>query len=183
MPMQWLAMSVLTGIAISLSSCSSLDSVVQPEAQPITPSQAASMSSKIPFQVLDFGQTPLEQKFVSGPQVFIFSNNLAWESFWESSTELDLTLQKPAAPRIDFEQQTVVGITAGSHATGGYDLRIDRIEPDTQGNRWIVHYTESAPAQNCLLTQAPTTPSVFITVNPPVPTLELQGQTVINESC
>ncbi|WOD40810.1 protease complex subunit PrcB family protein [Nodosilinea sp. E11] len=141
------------------------------------------MTSNIPFQILDFGQTPLEERFVPEPQAFVFSSTSDWKDFWQSSTVLDLNLQKPPAPSVDFQQQTIVGITSGSRTTGGYGIHIDRIEPNLQGNRWIIHYTESVPAHNCVLTQEPTTPSVFITVKPPVPPLELQGQTIVNESC
>ncbi len=140
-------------------------------------------SATIPFQTIDFGYTPLEEQFIPQPQVFIFTNHATWEQLWQSSKILDLNLQKPPAPQFDFERQTLIGLTSGSRSTGGYALRVDKIEVVTsaEGDSWILHYRELVPGKNCLVTQSPTTPTAFIAVEVPVLPIKLQGKTVSME--
>lgn len=160
---------VLTWVVCLLSGCLAFHS------------PALTMTTPIPFQVLDLGPTPLERQFVPRPQVLVFTDSRSWQRFWQRSRVFDLNLQRPAAPPINFRRQAVVGFTIGSRPTGGYGLRIDRLESvtDNQGTYWRLHYTESVPGPNCLVTQALTTPTVFIAVPPPVPQIQLQGRTVV----
>lgn len=134
----------------------------------------------VPFQVLNLGPPPLTERWTRQPQVWVFTSDQAWQQFWRGHRGIDHNGQPPAAPPVDFRRQAVIGLTVGARPTGGYGLKIDRIERAT-GNRgvyWRVHYTESVPGPNCLVTQAITTPTVFIAVQPPVPQVQLRGRTV-----
>lgn len=91
-----------------------------------------------------------------------------------------MNLQKRPAPDVNFDRQMVIALTPGSRPTGGFSVRIDRIEPvqNQQGNQWVIHYSEIIPAQNCLLTQQPTTPVVFVLTEKSNVTVELKGQKI-----
>jgi hypothetical protein len=173
----------IIGITVSLSSCHPSFLRKFPSLGSHFSFAEVSMSATIPFQTIDFGYTPLEEQFIPQPQVFIFTNHATWEQLWQSSKILDLNLQKPPAPQFDFERQTLIGLTSGSRSTGGYALRVDKIEVVTsaEGDSWILHYTELVPGRNCLVTQSPTTPTAFIAVEVPVLPIKLQGKTVSME--
>jgi hypothetical protein len=54
------------------------------------------------------------------------------------------------------------------------------IEPvqNGQGNQWVIHYSEIIPDNNCLLTQQPTTPAVFVLTEKSNVTVELKGEKI-----
>lgn len=122
------------------------------------------MSQSIQFQVLATDYTPLADRQVPAPQVLVFRDLPAWTQFWQSSTRRDLNFQPYPAPAVDFTTHMVVGVTAGSHPTGGYSLKVNQIEAvsSAAGDRWVVHYTEQTPDPQALLTQQPTTPAVLL---------------------
>ena len=141
-------------------------------------------TSDLRFTVIDFGHTPLHEGFTPQPRALVFQDQTAWASFWQSSDRLDINLQKTAAPVVDFTNQTIIGVTAGSHRTGGYGIQIDRIEKVQRagGDRWLLHYSEIVPAETCPVTQAPTTPVGFISIPKSTLAIELQGKQV-TEAC
>ncbi len=136
------------------------------------------MNSSIRFKVLNFGPTPLEEGYEPKPKIFVFQNQEEWTQFWQRSRRLDANLQKPASPKVDFTHRTVIGLTSGSHPTGGYRVRVDRIELNkrSEGDRWIVHYSEIAPGKSCSVTQEPSTPTVFISTPKSTLPIDLKGQ-------
>ena len=141
-------------------------------------------TSDLHFTVIDFGHTPLHEGFTPQPRALVFQDQTAWASFWQSSDRLDINLQKPTAPVVDFANQTIIGVTAGSHRTGGYGIQIERIEKVQRagGDRWLLHYIETVPADTCPVTQAPTTSVVFISIPKSTLAIDLQGNQVI-EAC
>ncbi|HEY9749196.1 MAG TPA: protease complex subunit PrcB family protein [Allocoleopsis sp.] len=196
---------LIGGLAIVLMSCSSLaiapssptpvaSSETTPPIHSITGNSANSaidpagktpaMGTSIPFQVLRVGSSPLSQSMNPKPQVLVFQNQQDWAKFWSRSSSLDLNLQKRAAPTIDFSRQQVIGLSTGSQVTGGFSIQIDRIEQlaTSQGEEWVIHYTEKAPGSDCLVTQSSTTPTIFVLTEPTHTRIRLQGKTV-NYSC
>ncbi len=157
-------------------------SIAQPSSitatQPSTSSNSRPMNSPIPFQVLNFGYTPLEEGFHPQPKALVFQDQKSWAAFWKTSQRLDANLQTPAAPKVDFSKQTIIGVTPGSRRTGGYSMTIDRVElkKTKAGDRILIHYSESTPGQGCMVTQATTTPSVFISIPKSNLPVDLQGR-------
>jgi hypothetical protein len=140
------------------------------------------MNSPITFNVLPFGYTPLQEGFHPHPKALVFQDQQAWAAFWKTSHRLDANLQPPAPPKLDFTHQTVIGITSGSRQTGGYSITVDQVELKHQqdGNRLLIHYIESTPGNGCLVTEATTTPSVFIAISKSTVPVELKGQQVVS---
>jgi hypothetical protein len=151
---------------------SSLPSQSQPSIQ------SSKMSNAVNFEVFNVGSSPLAEGFQPAPNVFVFRQKQAWSQFWQSSSILDMNLQKRPAPAVNFADKMVIALTSGSKPTGGYSIRIDRIEqvPSSQGNRWLIHYTETVPEKNCIVTQQPTTPTVFILTEKSNASVVLRGQ-------
>jgi PrcB C-terminal len=174
-------MLLCVGCTAARSAPSAVKSTPDAIARPAPSNPSPMTPHSIPIQILDFGQTPLHESFTSEPQVVIFQDSAAWAKFWQRSKRLDLNLQKPPAPPFNFANQTMIGLTVGSHATGGYSLRVERIEKVKRatGEVWVIHYHETAPGQDCLVTQAPTTPVVFVTVPKFTGPVELQGKSVV----
>ena len=138
-------------------------------------------NNSIEFQVLDIGYSPLEQGYVSEPKAVIFQDQKAWSQFWSTSTRLDLNSQTPPAPEANFEGRMIIGMTSGTRPTGGFSVSIDRIKsvesPD--GENWIMHYTEKTPDGTCILTQAITTPTIFVsTEKRDISSVELKGEQI-----
>ncbi|MGA7934583.1 MAG: protease complex subunit PrcB family protein [Kovacikia sp.] len=173
--------SLLLSAIVAIASCDSAaqsPSASFPSEKPTSPQKAPSMNSSIRFKVLNFGSTPLEEGYEPKSRVFIFQDQESWAKFWQRTTKLDANLQKAPAPKVDFTHQTIIGLTAGSHRTGGYSLRVDWVElsKDAAGDRWLIHYSEIAPGKNCLVTQEPSTPTVFISIQKSPLPVELKGQ-------
>ncbi len=141
--------------------------------------QALTMNKMIPFTLLKLGRTPLETRYVREATVFVFRDEPTWIAFWRNSSLPRLSLRASMLPRVDFTTQMVMGITAGFRPTGGYHLQIDAIEvaKDVEMERWVIHYTEQMP-DRCVLTQQPTTPSLFILTAQSNAAIALQGKTL-----
>ncbi|WNN90005.1 protease complex subunit PrcB family protein [Gloeocapsopsis dulcis] len=123
------------------------------------------MDNSIDFELIDVGYNPLTAGFEPEPKIIVFRNQQEWKNFWSSFSFLDVNLneQKFPVPAVNFEQKMVIGLTSGSRSTGGYSVQIDRIEQvQTPTPQWLIHYTEIIPGENCIVTQQPTTPTVFI---------------------
>lgn len=142
--------------------------------------QAPTMNKSVKFESLDVGHSPLEEGFQPEPKAIVFRNQQEWAKFWASSSFLDMNLQKRPAPAVNFDKQMVIALTSGSRPTGGFSVRVDRIAPvqNQLGNRWVIHYSEIIPDKNCLLTQQPTTPAVFVLTEKSNVTVELRGQKI-----
>ena len=65
-------------------------------------------------------------------------------------------LAPPALPQVNYENETVLTLFMGSRATGGYDIRLDRLS--RQGNEYFADVTLTEPAEGAMLTQALTSP-------------------------
>ena len=138
------------------------------------------MTATIPFTVLKLGRTPLETRYIREPQVFAFRSELEWLAFWRHSSLPRLSLRMSTLPQVDFATQMVLGLTVGFRPTGGYHLHIDAIDAVSETppmERWIIHYTEQMP-DRCVLTQQPTTPSIFILTAHSTAAIELRNKTV-----
>ncbi|MBD1862442.1 MULTISPECIES: protease complex subunit PrcB family protein [Trichocoleus] len=201
----WLPL-LISGLAIALVSCNSLATALYPTA-PTSPTKSTpiistpiisvptsstidasakltTMKTSIPFQVLRVGSNPLSQSMTTQPKVLVFQNQQDWSKFWNRSSSLDLNLQKPTAPSVDFSRHQVIGLTSGSHSTGGFSIQIDRIEKVVMPQReeWVIHYTEKVPGADCFVTQQTTTPTVFLLTATSDAPIRMQGKT-ISESC
>ncbi|UBF23797.1 protease complex subunit PrcB family protein [Kovacikia minuta CCNUW1] len=182
---------VIASLLLSLTvAIASLYSTTQPSSDSPLAFQSSSsykvvtMNSSIRFKVLNFGSTPLEEGFEPNPKAFVYQDQESWTKFWQRTTRLDANLQKPPAPKVDFTHQTIIGLTSGSQRTGGYSVRVDGVElkQGEGGDRWVIHYSEIAPDKSCLVTQEPSTPTVFVSIpKSPLP-VELKGQRVTS-SC
>lgn len=148
--------------------------------KPSTSPNSRPMNSPISFKVLNFGYTPLDEGFHPQPKALVFQDQKSWAAFWQTSQRLDANLQTPAAPKVDFSKQTIIGVTPGSRRTGGYSMKVDRVELKKAqgGDRLLIHYSESTPGQGCMVTQATTTPYMFIAIPKSTLPVELQGRQV-----
>ena len=68
----------------------------------------------------------------------------------------------PVVPKVDFEKYEVLAIFDGSHTTGGYDIRVDDMN-EVDGKR-VLMLTHTEPGEECVVTQAFTSPFVIIQV-------------------
>lgn len=171
------------GLAIAMSSCQFLGQpswFTELPVQFTSSLQASTMSNSVEFEVFKVGYTPLAGRFEPKPKAFIFPDNRAWTEFWQSSTRLNINGQPPAAPKVDFNRRMVIGLTSGSKPTGGFSVRINRIErvQPHQDSQWVIYYTERVPGPDCVLTQQPTTPATFVFTERADVTIELVGQKV-----
>lgn len=176
------------GIAIALiSSC--LFSQSSPShllsSRPIHATKFNTMNNFIDFKPIEIGYNPLTAGFQPEPKIVIFRNQQEWDKFWSGFSFLDINLneQQFSVPPVNFEKNMVIGFTIGSRPTGGYSIRVERIEQlENPTPQWLLHYTEVIPGKNCIVTQQPTIPSIFILTENSQATIELEAQK-ITSSC
>jgi hypothetical protein len=73
-----------------------------------------------------------------------------WKKLWQEH------LPGQPVPSVDFSKSMVVGVFAGSRATGGYQVAITTIERD--GASLVVTWRESQPGRRDIVTQMLTFP-------------------------
>jgi hypothetical protein len=66
----------------------------------------------------------------------------------------------PNAPEVDFHREMIIVVGLGRRSTGGYGIRIERIED--VGEHLRVIYSSSSPGPNCIVTQSITSPVAMV---------------------
>ena len=119
--------------------------------------QAASEGTGVPFATVAGG-------FFSGirePTQIVIRTHDEWVAFWGRHTRAQVV--RPVAPAVDFSREMVVGVFLGEQATGGYEIRITKVE--RTGSELCVHYRLKAPDPGAILAQALTQPYHVIKVS------------------
>jgi len=83
-------------------------------------------------------------------------------------------------PIVDFRSDMVVVLALGTHRTGGYSVRFDRMTTDGSGA--IVHYTVTRPGPDCMTTQMITSPLQVVRVPRVEGTIRFERREVV-ERC
>jgi len=97
---------------------------------------------------------------VAAPCRVVVTSNEQWNRLVSAAQA-----QVDRGVRFDFTRQTVVAIFGGQKPTGGYSLRVDRVEDESEPGkpfRARVHHRLVDPPSGAMLTQALTYPSVVI---------------------
>ncbi|HEX5774766.1 MAG TPA: protease complex subunit PrcB family protein [Candidatus Paceibacterota bacterium] len=100
----------------------------------------------------------------------------AYERLWEMAHGED---GKPM-PEVDFSKEYVIAAFSGERPSGGHAVAVEKVV-DADGVR-TVHAALTAPGDGCVVTDAITSPFVFITVPESVNALEAVDATRI-EPC
>lgn len=97
---------------------------------------------------------------IDSPSVQVFSQQGDFQRFWlllHAGRE-----PMPPLPEVDFSRQLVVGYFAGIKPSGGYSVRISRIEAEEGVFAAYVDLAE--PGANCFVTEALTQPYQLVLV-------------------
>jgi PrcB C-terminal len=79
----------------------------------------------------------------------------AWSQFW---SELGVGEQ----PAVDFTQNLVIAVASGQHASGGFEIAVQRV---SQSNGELtIEVQETSPGPNCITTTALSQPVDVVTV-------------------
>lgn len=97
----------------------------------------------------------------------------AYASFWER-LHTDRT-PVPDRPEVDFESKIVVAVVLGQRPTGGYSVGIDEVLTTESGGQIQVRVTETVPGDGCGVTQALTSPYVFVAIEAQNEKVEFSG--------
>jgi hypothetical protein len=95
-----------------------------------------------------------------------------WDMLYASSTP-------PVMPLVDFTNDEVLAVFDGTHATGGYSVRVASIT-DTNGTRSVV-IEHTMPGSGCMATQMLTSPFEFVIVPLTTATLTHEDVTKVND--
>lgn len=82
----------------------------------------------------------------------------AWGAFWSELHAHRIPVPEP--PRVDFDRFMVVAATAGRKSTGGHSIDIEGVLANGDGV-WV-SVLKTAPAEECVTTQALTAPAVAV---------------------
>lgn len=110
------------------------------------PSEGAE-SEGVTFEVIANGGGTL----IVNEQTGVIRDQTNWEQFW-----LRHSGGKTPAPIVDFGKEMVVAVYLGGRPTGGYAVKVVKIE-ETAKNL-VVNYEEQRPGARCFVTQATTSP-------------------------
>lgn len=129
------------------------------------------------IRLVKFSILPLDcGKDIVKPSGWVISDGEQWKKFLEKMLGYSGT-----PPKIDFETNTVVAISAGRRPTGGYSLQVTKVTEDSrpgEPSRAAVHYRVLSPPPDTVVTQALTYPCIVIRVekkfarlnfDPPIP--------------
>ncbi|MCS6859474.1 MAG: protease complex subunit PrcB family protein [Abditibacteriales bacterium] len=93
----------------------------------------------------------------------VITTDKEWEQFWKQHTSV--TSPPLALPKVDFEKQVVVVVTAGEKMTGGYTIEVTRVE--VKKDAVMVYYKETKPKSTNFTIQVLTQPYHFIRLDKP----------------
>ena len=127
-----------------------------------------SFTTEVATETLNAGIVNVDQidrgqygDIVEGTQT-VLRDEETYASFWER-LHADRN-SVPDRPEVDFEEKVVVAIVVGRRSTGGYGVEIDEVLASDGGGRIQVQFAETVPGNNCVVTQALTSPYVLATV-------------------
>jgi protease stability complex PrcB-like protein len=116
---------------------------------------------------------------VAMPCKAIITANQQWDRF---VTSMQGQLDRPV--KIDFARETVVALFAGLKSTGGYSIRVDKVEDESQpgkSSRAKIRYRVIEPPPGAMLTQSLNQPSVVIRLPKKFESIDVDP--AINTSC
>jgi hypothetical protein len=87
------------------------------------------------------------------PKHMVAKDQKAWEEIW-SGMNGNIS-PKPETPKIDFDRQMVIAVFMGTRNTGGYSVKITRIESNGTLMVWV---KQSSPPPGMMVTEALTAP-------------------------
>ena len=88
----------------------------------------------------------------------VIQNQEQWRKWWEE--HIDGKIVPKPAPKVDFEQETVLAATLGRHSTGGYAIRFTEIR--RQGDQLTAVLQTKSPGSEDMVTMALTSPFAVI---------------------
>jgi hypothetical protein len=84
-------------------------------------------------------------------QNLVITSAARWSDLWNQMFPTE-----QIASAVDFEKNMIIAVFQGQKATGGYTIMITKIIETT--NTIDVYVTETSPGENCIVTQAITSP-------------------------
>lgn len=126
-------------------------SYVPPSATSTLPAQPETVS----FRVLDEGANAAN---VSVRKNYAAYSEESFQKIWNMANGFD----GKTPPNVDFSKEYVIGVFAGQKPTGGYSIVVTSVT-DT-GDTRTVAITLTAPGENCMVTEALTSPYQILAV-------------------
>jgi hypothetical protein len=91
---------------------------------------------------------------ISGKNTYVVSNEDDWRGLW--SMAYANQVPEPELPAVDFEKEMVIAVFAGEFPSGGYEVKIDRL--DEYDDVIIITFVITSPGAACGNTEALTQP-------------------------
>lgn len=108
----------------------------------------------------DKGEVPILRQWAGAnaaqekPRQAVVQDQKAWEEIW-SAMEGNV-LPKPETPKVDFDKTEIIAVFMGMRMSGGYGVKIVKIEE--QDKKLVVTVKESGPPPGAMVTMALTSP-------------------------
>lgn len=80
-------------------------------------------------------------------------------------------------PKVNFADQTVLGVFAGQKGSGGYSINVVRVEQTNNGV--LVKVVETQPGKNCIVTDVISSPYQIVAVPKLKGEVKFDKQTVV----
>ena len=93
------------------------------------------------------------------PKKVVAKDQKEWEEIWSSMQ--GKVQPKPETPKIDFDKNVVIAVFMGRKMTGGYSVKVLKIE---EKNKLVVTVKVSGPPPGAMVTMALTSPYHVVVV-------------------
>ncbi|MDB5264452.1 MAG: hypothetical protein JWN64_23 [Parcubacteria group bacterium] len=161
----WLFFSTPSAFTISPLDAGALTSTGKPPSIDTQVSTTTQAVRPVEFTAIDTGTaSELKEK-----------KNYAIYSKDELGRIWGLAHDNEPVPDVDFSKEYVVAIFAGQKSSGGYSVKVSKIEDSTTTRK--VYITLTAPGSGCITIQALTSPYQFVRVSNTTLTLSRQENT------
>lgn len=124
---------------------------------------------EVAFTILDCGGEPPYNSSYTEPSQQLIDNSHTWREVYMASA----LNRQMSVPEVDFTQQRVIAIHAGTKPSGGHTVVLTHIED--WGSHWQVYYQEGEPA-SCAADAAISYPYCFALVGLPGKPLYFTGE-------
>lgn len=132
----------------------------QPQSQPTPqpPAAPAPPPGQVTFEAVVAGPVSLHQ--TSGPALAVAGDEAAFRKLWQE--RISVGPPDPALQKLDFSRDLAVVAFQGRYPTGGYGIKVERVE--TQGGKLSLVADTRMPAPGAMLPQVITSPYEAIAI-------------------
>lgn len=170
-----LVLTALAGNFLTFQSCMPIDpNSLDSSCEPIIDQTAINVTEVRIGDLASLGNT-----IFSRPRYQVFRNKNELDEFYSSLVQCPCTIEGP--PQGNFDESTILFVAHEITGSGGHSIEIASVE--VEGNNLSVEVQKHAPGLNCGVTDAPTGPYRFYSVDGVYKNIDFVERPVLSPPC